>query len=227
MPHCAATGSRLAQLLDAGLLTEEQLAQSRAAPGVDAEDENSLIAELLRRKLVTSWQLEQLAKGRTALFLEHGRYLLLEQIGRGGMGAVYKARHVRMGRVVALKIIDPKRVTDKSLVDRFRREVAVCSRLQHEHIVQTHDVGENKGLSFIVMEYVEGSDLASLVRRDGAMAPLDQPPLPGVQQVRSRQPQPLAHRGGAVPVQQHLHRLLLELLREPTLPARLTRHGLR
>jgi serine/threonine-protein kinase len=88
------------------------------------------------------------------------------------MGAVYRATHVTMNRDVALKIIDPRKVKDKSIVDRFRREVQVSVRLQHEHIVQAFDVGVHGGVSFLVLEFVEGADLSEIVKRDGPMRPV-------------------------------------------------------
>ncbi|MFQ5731213.1 MAG: WD40 repeat domain-containing serine/threonine-protein kinase [Planctomycetaceae bacterium] len=160
------------RLVDAKLLSaEEAAAVCRSLQG--DESEATLTKHLLRQGLVTRWQLKQSRGGHSKFLLENGRYLLLEEIGRGGMGTVYKARHRRMNRTVALKIINPKRATDKTLIDRFRREVEVCSKLQHEHIVQAYDVGQQEGVTFLVLEYVTGSNLAALVQRDGPM-PLDE-----------------------------------------------------
>lgn len=125
--------------------------------------------DLIDAKLITSWQLAELQTGRTNFFFDQARYVLRQKIGQGGMGAVYRARHVRMGRDVALKVIDPRRVKDQDLIQRFRREMQVCSRLQHEHIVPAVDVGEHEGAAFLVMEFVEGADLASIVKQDGPM----------------------------------------------------------
>ncbi|MBW3542898.1 MAG: protein kinase [Planctomycetes bacterium] len=162
----------LERLLRSQVITTGQIEVLRAELGAEANDE-VLVDALVRRGLVTAWQRDQVRKGDAVFFLDDGRYLLLSQIGQGGMGAVYRARHTRMNRDVAIKVIDPRRVKDQRLVDRFRREVAVSSRLQHEHIVHAHDVGQQGGVSFLVLEYVEGSDLASLVRRDGPMEPAE------------------------------------------------------
>jgi len=160
------------RLLASRLVTEQQLQECLKSVGQDGNMAAEQFApELLKRGWVTHWQLEQLMRGHTAFFVDQNRYVLLNLIGKGGMGAVYKARHVRMGRDVALKVIDPKRVTDQSLIQRFKREVEVCSKLQHEHIVQAFDVGEHAGATFLVLEFVEGADLASLVKRDGPMQP--------------------------------------------------------
>jgi len=83
------------------------------------------------------------------------------------MGVVYLAKHVRLNRNFALKVVDPRKGADDQVIARFRREIAVSAKLQHEHIVQAHDVGEHAGTTFLVLEYVEGSSLSALVRRDG------------------------------------------------------------
>lgn len=154
------------------LVTVEQVRECLKSVGKDGTATNEeLAAELLRRGWATRWQIGQLLHGQTAFFVDQNRYLLLSLIGQGGMGAVYKARHVRMGRDVALKVIDPKRITDQKLIQRFKREVEVCSKLQHEHIVQAHDVGMHAGAMFLVLEFVEGADLSFLVKRDGPMQP--------------------------------------------------------
>ena len=160
------------RLIACQLVSEQKVRECLAAVAVAGRATNEqLSAEVLRRGCVTPWQLDQINRGQTTFFLDQGRYLLLSLIGQGGMGAVYKARHVRMARDVALKVIDPKRVTDQNLIQRFRREVEVCSRLQHEHIVQAFDVGDDAGATFLVLEFVEGADLASLVKHGGPMQP--------------------------------------------------------
>jgi serine/threonine-protein kinase len=159
-------------LIASRLVTENRVRECLNAVGKEGKTTvNQFMAELLRRGLVTGWQLDQLRTGRTTFFLDHDRYLLLSQIGRGGMGTVYKARHARMNREVALKVIDPRRISDEGLIKRFRREVEVCSKLQHEHIVQAFDCGIHEGATFLVLEFVEGSDLATVVKRDGPMRP--------------------------------------------------------
>lgn len=160
------------RLFASRLVTPEQFqaALKAAATGRTATLKSAL-TELVRLDLVSSWQLQELEKGRTEFFLDQGRYVLLDLIGRGGMGAVYKGRHVKMNRVVAIKLIDSKRGDDGTLVSRFRREIEACSRLNHEHIVQAFDVGQDRGATFLVLEFVAGSDLASLVKRDGPMQP--------------------------------------------------------
>ncbi|HEV3006032.1 MAG TPA: serine/threonine-protein kinase, partial [Pirellulales bacterium] len=97
-------------------------------------------------------------------------YRLLERLGEGGMGAVFKALHMRLGKIVALKILRSDRLSDPQNVARFEREMKAVGRLEHPRIVRALDAGNHDGTHYLVMEYVEGYDLAKLSRR---MGPLD------------------------------------------------------
>ena len=103
-----------------------------------------------------------------ALPMELGGYRLLEKIGAGGMGTVYKALHVKLGRTVALKILPHGRISDAAAVDRFLREMHAVGRLNHPNIVQATDAGEAEGTHFLVMEYVEGTSLSAWSTAIGA-----------------------------------------------------------
>lgn len=100
-----------------------------------------------------------------------GRYLLLNQLGRGGMGIVYRARDTLVGDVVALKMLELGHAKGSDLLDRFRREVRLARRISHPNVARTHDLGEHAGHLFLTMEYVEGEDLQSLLRREPVLAP--------------------------------------------------------
>jgi serine/threonine protein kinase len=128
-----------------------------------------LARELVRARRLTEYQAGALLQGK-ARGLVIGGYLILDRLGRGGMGLVFKARHRRMKRLVALKILPPSYSDDASAVLRFRREAEAVARLGHPNIVAALDAGEFRGLHFFVMEYVEGSDLAALVKGEGPMA---------------------------------------------------------
>jgi serine/threonine protein kinase/Tfp pilus assembly protein PilF len=100
-------------------------------------------------------------------------YEILEPLGEGGMGQVYKARQVRLDRIVALKVIHPDYLTNPDAVRRFQREARAAARLAHPHLVTVYDVDEVSGTHFLVMEFVEGSDLGRLVKSQG-MLPVSQ-----------------------------------------------------
>jgi WD40 repeat protein len=101
--------------------------------------------------------------------LQHPRYRVLTLLGAGGMGAVYKAEHRLMERVVALKVVAPAVVSSPAYVERFRREVKAAARLSHPNIVATHDAEQAGDVHFLVMEYVEGTDLARWVAEHGPL----------------------------------------------------------
>jgi serine/threonine protein kinase len=96
-----------------------------------------------------------------------GQYRVLEQLGAGGMGQVYKAIHPAMERLVALKVLKPELTRDADARARFQREVRSAARLFHPNVVVAYDAAEVRGLWFLVMEYVEGTDVARLFRRHG------------------------------------------------------------
>jgi tRNA A-37 threonylcarbamoyl transferase component Bud32/uncharacterized membrane protein (DUF2068 family) len=95
---------------------------------------------------------------------------ILELIGHGGMGAVYKARQPKLDRLVALKILAPDRVRDAAFAERFTREARALARLSHQHIVGIHDFGEAAGLYYFVMEYVDGANVREVMQA-GRLSP--------------------------------------------------------
>ena len=96
-----------------------------------------------------------------------GRYVLLEEIGAGGMGRVFKAKQKILNRLVALKVLPPGRMKDQDQIKRFFQEVEAAGQLQHENIVRAYDAGEENEVLYLVMEYVEGDVLSKVVKRDG------------------------------------------------------------
>src|SRR5205807_7459616 len=100
---------------------------------------------------------------------EHPRYPVLELLGSGGMGAVYRAEHRLMERHVALKVINPGLMDKPALVERFRREVKAAARLIHPNIVHAYDADQAGSTHFLVMEYVEGISLAQQIQEHGPL----------------------------------------------------------
>jgi len=96
-----------------------------------------------------------------------GDYVLLGKIGAGGMGKVFKARHRRMDRIVALKVLPPNMMKHPEAVQRFRQEVKAAAQLFHPNIVTAFDAGEHSGVHFLVMEFVDGQSLSALVKEHG------------------------------------------------------------
>lgn len=103
--------------------------------------------------------------------LRFGPYILTGELGRGGMGVVYRAFDTVKGRTVALKVLIPELAVDRAFQDRFRRESKRAARLSEPHIIPIHDYGQIDGRLFIDMRLVDGIDLATLLERDGPMPP--------------------------------------------------------
>jgi serine/threonine protein kinase len=127
-----------------------------------------LIRELVRLHKLTIYQAQQIYQGN-ARRLQLGNYTVLDKIGQGGMGVVLKAEHRRMRRVVALKVIRPREFESPSALKRFHREVETAAQLIHPNIVTAFDADEAQGTHFLVMEYVDGTDLSTLVKINGPL----------------------------------------------------------
>src|SRR3984893_12206561 len=102
-----------------------------------------------------------------------GRYRIIALLGKGGMGKVYRADDLTLGQAVALKYLPDEADHDEALLERFRNEVRMARRVSHPNVCRVYDVGEVEGQTFFTMEYVDGEDLASLLRRIGRL-PADQ-----------------------------------------------------
>src|SRR5882672_8144944 len=100
-----------------------------------------------------------------------GRYRIITLLGKGGMGEVYRADDLTLGQPVALKFLPDRAGQDEGLLERFRNEVRTARRISHPNVCRVYDVGEVDGHTFFTMEYVDGEDLASLLRRIGRLPP--------------------------------------------------------
>lgn len=152
------------RLEESGLMPSDEIRSFVAS--VETTDGELLARELVRQKKLTKYQAEQVysGKGKSLIF---GNYVVLDKLGQGGMGVVLKAEHKRLKRLVALKVMSAAVIKTPDALKRFHREVEAAAKLRHPNVVATDDADEAKGTHFLVMEYVEGSDLAVLVKKKG------------------------------------------------------------
>lgn len=153
---------------DSGILDDAQLSAVRS----DAESADGNAEELLRilkkNERLTAYQARSIWKDKGHK-LRLGNYVIESELGRGGMGVVLKARHKRMKRHVAIKMLPSKMTKDADAIARFQREVEAAAQLSHTNIVGAFDADEIDGKHFLVMEFVDGSDLSSVVKLNGQL----------------------------------------------------------
>jgi serine/threonine protein kinase len=166
-PRAVDRNAFLANLRQSRLLTETQLANVlRELPPHDRGP--ALARALIEKELLTRFQAERLLAGRNTGFIL-GPYRILDQLGRGGMGRVFKAEHRGLKRLVALKVLAPKLLQSDRARALFLREVQAASQLVHPNVVAALDAGEVDGHHFLVLEYVDGPNLDQLVRKQGPL----------------------------------------------------------
>jgi serine/threonine-protein kinase len=181
-PHGARAGPALATpvgtfvppLLDAlretRLLKPKQLDELiRLEAEGQLPDGPALDRALRARAWLTAYQLDRLFAGDLSA-LTLGSYHLLEPLGEGIVGRVFKARHQDMARLVALKVIRKEVLALPRALERFYREIRAAGRVFHPHVVETYDAGPSGNAHFLAMEYVEGTDLERRVRASGPLA---------------------------------------------------------
>jgi eukaryotic-like serine/threonine-protein kinase len=159
----------VADLCRLPLLDDAQALELTGTLAPQHAEPRELARAILRRGWLTVFQLNQ-------LLLNHGNdlligpYILTERLGEGGMGQVFKARHRSLDRLVALKVIRKETLTNPTTVRRFEREVQTNGRLTHPNVVRAFDAGQAGGTYYLAMEFIEGIDLAQLVKQDGPLA---------------------------------------------------------
>jgi serine/threonine-protein kinase len=158
----------LSNLEQCGLLPPEDL--RAVLPRLPATERGRVVARfLVDEKLLTRFQAENLLAGRTNGFVL-GQYRILDEIGRGGMGRVFKAEHATMRRVVALKVLAPQLTRTERARLLFQREVQAAARLVHPHIVTAFDANAVGERCYLVLEFINGPNLAALVRSQGPLS---------------------------------------------------------
>lgn len=159
------------QIAATGLMSRAEIqALVKEAPAeLQPKDGEQLAGFLVEQKKLTEYQSRQILEGNGQSLLL-GDYVILDELGQGGMGAVLKARHTHLERTVAIKVLEPQFGQTPKALARFRREVKATSRLQHPNIVVAHDAGETDGKHYLVMEYIEGTNLRELVEEIGPLS---------------------------------------------------------
>ena len=158
------------RLLESGLVSasrleemERHLESSGRVPS-----SSDLASELLARRHLTRFQVDEILAGR-GRELVLGNYVILDKLGKGGMGQVFRAHHRRMDRLVALKVLSNAQLKTPASLSRFQREAKAAARLTHPNIVTAYDADEALGTHFLVMELVEGADLRVIVKKNGPL----------------------------------------------------------
>ena len=158
-------------LCASGLMTVEEV---KAFLGCLSLDKRPATADQLAREMVSRGKLTPFQAHavyqRKTLGLTMGNYVVLDRIGRGGMGHVFKAKHRKMDRIVALKILSPSAMKSPAAVKRFLQEAKAAARLSHPNIVTAYDADEFQGQHFLVTEFVDGENLSSVVRKQGPLS---------------------------------------------------------
>jgi serine/threonine protein kinase/DNA-binding NarL/FixJ family response regulator len=156
-------------LSDSGLFPQEEVSRTRATLSEgEAPDGNAAAQRLVASGKLTPFQADAVRERRFE-GLVIGNYEVLDRLGQGGVGTVFKARHRRMRRIVALKILSKNVAQSEQFIKRFQREVEAISRLNHPNIIIAHDADESEVGPYLVMEFVDGRDLASEVQEHGPM----------------------------------------------------------
>jgi serine/threonine protein kinase len=147
-------------LINRGLLTREEFQQCRSAGSAAAPGAEALLTRLVKAGFLTGNQAQR-ARQDLALLMEERipGYHLLEKLGQGSMGTVFKARQLSMNRLVAIKVLQPKLASNPDFLERFTREAHLAAKFSSNNIVQAIDVGSAGKLNYFVMEFVEGTTI--------------------------------------------------------------------
>lgn len=171
----SASGSAFVErLIEMGIVpaaVTEELASQHTVARTD-DDSASIMAQLCTQNYLTKFQCARLERGSLAS-LRIGQYVLLDELGRGGMGHVFRARHVVMLREVAIKRLLPRFAVTPAAEVRFQREVQLLGQLSHPQIVAAYDAGMDAGMLYLVMELVQGQNLRDRVKQQGPLPLVD------------------------------------------------------
>ncbi|HEX5102454.1 MAG TPA: serine/threonine-protein kinase [Pirellulaceae bacterium] len=164
----ASTDEFVSLVKRSGLITDDQLQSFLARSVLPPEDPLAMAGALSDAGLVTPWQREKLLEGRFKGFFL-GKYKVLDQLGAGAMGNVFLAEHRVMRHRVAIKTLAKRLVGNDTYIRRFEQEARAAAAINHPRVVRAFDFDSTGDVYFLVMEYVEGEDLAKIVLRDGVL----------------------------------------------------------
>ncbi len=161
-------------LRSSGVVNDRQLAEikNRILKGDYPFDPTALSECLVRDNILTAFQAKRILSNKPQGLIV-GRYIILDRVGSGSMGRVYRAHHVMMDRVVALKIIAPEISSNERVVARFQREMKLVGRLDHPNVVRAYDADQINRVLYIVMEFVSGTSLSDRLKKKGPIPPAE------------------------------------------------------
>lgn len=152
-----------------GLMSADEVSSCRdTLPADKSNDVQELAKTLVREKKLTKYQVQAIYQGKQK-GLKFGEYTVLNKLGEGGMGVVLRARHGRMEREVAIKVLPAKALKSETAVDRFYKEVRAAAKLIHPNIVTAFDASEHAGTHYLVLEFVDGKDLSEILKEHGPL----------------------------------------------------------
>lgn len=164
----ATSNQFLETLRKSGLVEDSILDASLSSYTGTTEDPTKIAEYLVKNKLITTFQARSLLAGRYR-GLVIGAYRVMEKIGSGGMGIVYMAEHEKLKRRVAIKILPEDKTRDKLALERFYREARAAAALDHPNVVKAFDVSEHQGMHYLVMEYIDGTNLQKYLDTKGPL----------------------------------------------------------
>ncbi|MFO0826048.1 MAG: protein kinase [Gemmataceae bacterium] len=174
MPPPASTDEFLDLVGRSGVVEESKLrnwTQKQTEAATLPPDPQKLAGAMVRDGLLTYFQAEQLLQGKYKRFTI-GKYKVLEKLGAGGMAQVFLCEHKLMRRRVAIKVLPTAKADDPSSLERFYREARAVAAVDHPNIVRAYDIDQDENLHFLVMEFVDGTNLQDLVKKFGPLDPL-------------------------------------------------------
>jgi serine/threonine protein kinase len=168
MPSVTKTSEFMDTVRKSGILNDKQFADRYPDESVLPESPSECAALLIEEGFLTSYQAKLLLLGKFR-GLRLGPYKILQPLGQGGIGMVFLAEHLSLQRKVAIKVLSTDKAKENLCFGRFQREARAAAALDHPNIMRLYDISQQAGVHFLVMEYVEGTDLHSFMGESGAL----------------------------------------------------------